>query len=572
MAGVAELWDLVGNKRRTETIPRMAATVIRSDDDGTVWVMFDGASDETPVKNHTAEVKQGDTVMVSVANGRASIDGSITAPSVGKSGVNEVVVPVIRRVETVEADSMKVHDLTADQLVASTAYIGELEAESVAAHDIATDHATIGQLDATYAHIDAANIDTATIREAWVNAIMVQSGLIAHEGTVFTLDAIQVNAANVTAGTLDVERLMVTGQDGHKYLVHAEGGTTSYEKLDGDVIEDLTITADKIVAGAVTAEKITTENIAGSGGWINLRSGTFRYVNATTGQGIAWDGSNLTISGSVTVGGSPIALEQIAQDATNTLIYDHAYQLDASGENATFTAYLYRGGVDVKAEYDPEQFVWYYKTEADDTLHPIGTGYGYTCTVSVALMGYGGHVVGKFVQQADSDLLTSDDEALQDSDGDQLTAQTPVADGSVRVSDLQVATRVAATDKLLVSDQEGEHLVTMETLQGYIESRMPKHVLFGTTAQWNAQVSLESVAETMYVYTDHATDSQGNPIAGIKVGDGSAYLIDLPFTDTVMMEHITDNVRHVTAQERAFWNEKVRCYTDGSESLVFTTS
>lgn len=95
---------------------------------------------------------------------------------------------------------------------------------------------------------------------------MVQTGLLAQSGTIYTLDAIQLNADRITAGTIDIQRLIVT-MNGHKYLVQFDAsGTPSYQKLDGDVIQDLTITADKIVAGAITAEKITTANIVGTGG------------------------------------------------------------------------------------------------------------------------------------------------------------------------------------------------------------------------------------------------------------------------------------------------------------------
>lgn len=165
--------------------------------------------------------------------------------------------------------------------------------------NIEADYVKTNVLEANYAQINAANIDSATIREAWVDNLLVQSGLIAHEGSIFELDAIQVNASKITTGTIDVERLIVTGQDGHKYLVHVDGETPSYEKLDGDIIEDLTITADKIVAGSITAQKITTENLVGTGGWINLHDGTFAYTNSQTGEGISWDGSRLTIGGYV---------------------------------------------------------------------------------------------------------------------------------------------------------------------------------------------------------------------------------------------------------------------------------
>ena len=187
--------------------------------------------------------------------------------------------------------------------------------------NIEADYVKTNVLEANYAQIDAANIDTATIREAWVDNILVQSGLIAHEGTIFELDAIQINASKIKTGTIDVERLVVTGQDGHKYLVHVNGETASYEKLDGDIIEDLTITADKIVAGSITAQKITTENLVGTGGWINLRSGTFQYGNPQTGEGISWDGTNLTIGGYLK-----------SSDASNT------YATKASATNAAKTA------------------------------------------------------------------------------------------------------------------------------------------------------------------------------------------------------------------------------------------
>ena len=219
-------------------------------------------------------------------------------------------------IESLEADHVSTSDLTAatgrittletdntsvkNRLTAAEADIDTLEADHVKVSDLTAVNANITALQTGKADIDAANITTATLRDAWVDKILVQSGLIAHTGTIYSLDAIQVNASNIKAGTLDVERLIVT-QNGQKYLVHVDGTTTTYEKLDGNIIEDLTITADKIVAGAITAQKITTENLVGTGGWINLRNGTFNYVNATSGQGISWNGTNLTISGVVNI-------------------------------------------------------------------------------------------------------------------------------------------------------------------------------------------------------------------------------------------------------------------------------
>lgn len=209
-----------------------------------------------------------------------------------------------------EADTAKIHDLTADQLSAATAYIEELGAGEVYAQDLMAAKAVVGNLKTIYADMDVARIDTAILKDAWVDSLMVQTGLIAHEEDVFTLDAIQVNAASIKAGTLDVERLIMTVND-EKYLVHIDPEdptqTPVYEKLDGGVIEDLTVTADKIVAGAITTEKITTENVGGPSAWINFHEGKFKFVNATSGEGIEWDGEHLHVAGDVVVSYGSIA-------------------------------------------------------------------------------------------------------------------------------------------------------------------------------------------------------------------------------------------------------------------------
>ena len=98
-------------------------------------------------------------------------------------------------------------------------------------------------------------------------------------------------------------------------------------------------------------------------------------------------------------------------------------------------------------------------------------------------------------------------------------------------------------------------------------------VYFNTTADWAAQCGLVGQANTIYIYTDYQEDEDGNPIAGIKVGDGNAYLIDAPFLDTIYWEHINDTDIHVTPAEKEFWNNKVRCFyslTD-DDTVVFTT-
>ena len=320
------------------------AVVSHIDNEGVVWVYLQGSSKETPTASTSTEVKRGDAVTVSWRDNKLYIGGNYSNPSAGV----ETVMPSVGYVS-----QLIDQDVTVNSINAASAYIGDLVSKNITTENLAADHAVVDDLYANYAHItegvidnatigyadvddlnahyaritdgvidnatinhanvidldvdyvqaDLANIDQAIINSEWVDTIMVQSGLVAHEGTVFELDAIQVNASKIKAGTLDVERLIVSVPDQqdptiiHKYMVHVDPstGTPSYEKVDADILEDYTITADKIVAEAITATKITTENLVGSGGWINLRNGTFSYADAGENNYLKWNGSKLQI-------------------------------------------------------------------------------------------------------------------------------------------------------------------------------------------------------------------------------------------------------------------------------------
>lgn len=76
------------------------------------------------------------------------------------------------------------------------------------------------------------------------------------------------------------------------------------------------------------------------------------------------------------------------------------------------------------------------------------------------------------------------------------------------------------------------------------------NVRIATTAEWDAQTTLISGVGIVYMYTDHMTDQGGNPIPGFKVGDGTSYLIDMPFNDDIMVTHMADSSIHVTQAEK----------------------
>lgn len=104
---------------------------------------------------------------------------------------------------------------------------------------------------------------------------------------------------------------------------------------------------------------------------------------------------------------------------------------------------------------------------------------------------------------------------------------------------------------------------TFELLTIIGERLSNKPIVSNTTAGWNSQPSLISEKDRIYVYTDYQmVDDQ--PVPGLKVGDGNAYLIDIPFI----------SFGDVTPEERAIWNNKVSAAmsTEDAENLIFSTS
>ena len=97
-----------------------------------------------------------------------------------------------------------------------------------------------------------------------------------------------------------------------------------------------------------------------------------------------------------------------------------------------------------------------------------------------------------------------------------------------------------------------------------------------STADWSVRTDYIPSAGEICIYTDYKTitDEQGNTknVAGIKVGDGLAYVVDLPFVtsevESTLTEHINDTIRHVNSLERATWNSKLGIAGVDDETLV----
>ncbi len=103
-------------------------------------------------------------------------------------------------------------------------------------------------------------------------------------------------------------------------------------------------------------------------------------------------------------------------------------------------------------------------------------------------------------------------------------------------------------------------------IQDELDEKQDK-ILYGTTAEWRSKLSYIPAEGEVIIYTDKSSyvDENENTvyIPGIKIGDGQAYGIDLPFVGDDIVRALAEHARntdiHTTAEEKAFWNNKLNC-------------
>lgn len=104
---------------------------------------------------------------------------------------------------------------------------------------------------------------------------------------------------------------------------------------------------------------------------------------------------------------------------------------------------------------------------------------------------------------------------------------------------------------------------TIETMR----ANMPK-VEAKSTDYWNGAIGYVPAEGEIVIYNDYDTieKEEGGEIItvaipGIKIGDGLAYVQDLPFIDEklrdALIAHVEDVTAHTTLAEKLFWNKKL---------------
>lgn len=114
-----------------------------------------------------------------------------------------------------------------------------------------------------------------------------------------------------------------------------------------------------------------------------------------------------------------------------------------------------------------------------------------------------------------------------------------------------------------------------------LENKIQNNLVYysKTTSEWNSDITIIGEKDVLYIYTDYKTIQQNGKevfLPGLKIGDGTSYLIDLPFFNDniafneIVLNHIENGDIHVSENQKSFWNNKLNYQSQLiNETLVF---
>ena len=196
--------------------------------------------DTSFIKNLTADKAYIENLKASIADiGYLTVDEA------------NIKYATIASLEVVDGkiDNLETIAITTNNLSAKVADLGYLNADTA---------------DLKYANIELSNIDVANVGTFFANVGLIDRATIVDGHVTGFLDSVEVNANKITAGTLVADRILLKGsENGLLYALNNLGELTSttVDTLDGYVLTDRTINADKIVASSITTNELDVDDI-----------------------------------------------------------------------------------------------------------------------------------------------------------------------------------------------------------------------------------------------------------------------------------------------------------------------
>lgn len=265
------LRDLVSTKNDTSVDG--VGTVSHIAQDGTIWVKLVGSNEKTPVNGTViSDVSPGDVVRVTVTNGRLSITGNATSPSVGQTQVNKTVEPVAEKANAAIDEARRAGE------AANLA-----EAEALRAHDAA----------------DAAQTSANNAASAASSAQSSATQANTAANNAFTqLSTVQDVVGIVEWAAAHSEQDMATYISSHLALTNAG----LYITLDDEGYKLL------VAATGISVVDPQGHIVTNLGEVIRLDSSRPQYIGGEDAYIIYWDSDNDGIPDSIRIGGSNVEI------------------------------------------------------------------------------------------------------------------------------------------------------------------------------------------------------------------------------------------------------------------------
>lgn len=213
---------------------------------------------------------------------KGKLDANELSAEVAKLGYLTADSAVIKgKLDTSElsAEVAKLGYLTADSAVIK----GKLDTNQLSTEVAKLGYMTADEADIKYANIKLTNIETANVATLLANVGLIDRATVVEGHITGFLDSVEVNANKITAGTLVADRILLKGSEkGLLYALNNLGELTSttVDSLDGYVLTDRTINADKIVASSITANELDVENIFADNAVISTITSQEAFINA----------------------------------------------------------------------------------------------------------------------------------------------------------------------------------------------------------------------------------------------------------------------------------------------------
>lgn len=225
----------------------------------------DGEIENSKIKNATltgAKIKDA-TI------GFEKVDSSFIKDLTADKAYIENLKASIADIGYLTADEADIKYATIASLEVVDGKIDNLETIAITTNNLSAKVADLGYLNADtadlkYANIELSNIDVANVGTFFANVGLIDRATIVDGHITGFLDSVEVNANKITAGTLVADRILLKGsEDGLLYALNNLGELTSttVDTLDGYVLTDRTINADKIVASSITANELDVDSI-----------------------------------------------------------------------------------------------------------------------------------------------------------------------------------------------------------------------------------------------------------------------------------------------------------------------